>query len=140
MLVILSLRFRILKRDGEIIYPDEDGRFVLTSDKKKITIPCFIFNYSLVNPQVSYRLEGFDKEVTVVDRSEFESASYTNLPGGTYHFLLQVKDSLGDEGRELSVEIVKEKAFYEQIWFILSADHCGDYCGRDYKILCQEED
>lgn len=108
-----------IEADGEIIYPDEDGRFVLTSDKKKITIPCFIFNYSLVNPQVSYRLEGFDKEVTVVDRSEFESASYTNLPGGTYHFLLQVKDSLGDEGRELSVEIVKEKAFYEQIWFYL---------------------
>lgn len=105
--------------DGEVMYPDDSGVFVVSSDSDKISIPCFVFNYSLVNPEVLYKLDGFDKSVTVLNRKDLKSADYTNLKGGTYYFILQVKDSIGGEVREFTVKIVKEKAFYEQAWFYL---------------------
>ena len=54
-----------------------------------------------------------------VSRSELDPVDYTNLRGGDYHFVMQIKDSLGRGNREVSVLIRKEKAFYERIWFII---------------------
>ncbi|MCR5092357.1 MAG: HD-GYP domain-containing protein [Lachnospiraceae bacterium] len=44
---------------------------------------------------------------------------YTNLRGGTYTFVMTLHDSLGRGNKEISVRIIKEKAFYEQVWFYL---------------------
>ena len=107
--------------DGARIYPDEAGTFVIPSDTRKLTVSSFVFNYSPTNPQVSYRLEGFDSAATTVDRSELVPVDYTNLRGGDYRFVMQLKDSMGRGNREISVVIRKEKAFHEQIWFIVLA-------------------
>ena len=107
--------------DGARIYPDEAGTFVIPSDTRKLTVSSFVFNYSPTNPQVSYRLEGFDSAATTVDRSELVPVDYTNLRGGDYRFVMQLKDSMGRGNREVSVRIRKEKAFHEQIWFIVLA-------------------
>lgn len=107
--------------DGTRIYPDEAGTFVIPSDTRKLTVSSFVFNYSPTNPQVSYRLEGFDSAATTVDRSELVPVDYTNLRGGDYRFVMQLKDSMGRGNREISVVIRKEKAFHEQIWFIVLA-------------------
>ena len=105
--------------DDVRIYPDEAGGFTISSDVRKLTIYGFVYNYSLTDPQVSYRLEGFDKEAVTVSRSELGPVSYTNLPGGSYAFVMELKDAMGRGGKTLSVSIVKEKALYEHWWFYL---------------------
>lgn len=107
--------------DGTRIYPDDTGTFTIPSDIRKLTISSFVFNYSLTNPRVSYYLEGYDNEAVTVNRSELGPVDYTNLRGGDYRFVVQLKDFMGRETREMSVVIHKEKAFYEQIWFVVLA-------------------
>ena len=103
--------------DGRRIYPDSEGKFIVRSDVKKLTIYPEVFNYSLTDPEVSYRLEGFDSKVVTVRRSELDAVSYTNLPGREYTFIMDLKDALGHSSKTLKVTIVKEKAIYEQPWF-----------------------
>ena len=103
--------------DNTRLYPDADGSFTIPSETHKLTINSFVYNYSLMNPQISYHLEGFDRTTDTVSRSELAPVDYTNLRGGTYRFVMQLRDSMGRGGREMSVEINKEKAFYEQAWF-----------------------
>ncbi|MBO7663807.1 MAG: HD domain-containing protein [Clostridia bacterium] len=103
--------------DGIRRYPDESGSFVIPADTRKLTVYSFVYNYSPMNPQVSYYLEGFDHTMTTMDRSELGPADYTNLRGGDYRFVMQIKDSMGRGNREVSVQIRKEKNFYEEIWF-----------------------
>ena len=110
-----------VQADGTDIYPDKKGAFTIPSGTQKLTVPSFVFNYSLSNPQVSYRLDGFDRSTTTVSRSDLVPVDYTNLRGGAYHFVMQLKDAMGRGGKEVSVEIVKEKAFYEQVWFYVIA-------------------
>ena len=103
--------------DGVRVYPDASGNFTIPSSVHKLVVHGFVYNYSLTDPQVSYRLDGFDREDVTVSRSDLGPVSYTNLPGGTYQFVLELKDALGRGSNALTVSIVKEKAFYEQAWF-----------------------
>ena len=108
-----------VEADGKRIYPDERGTFFIPKETHKITIYSFVFNYSLVNPQVTDWLEGFDTQMDTVRRSELAPMVYTNLRGGDYEFKLQVSDALGRGNKEISVRIVKEKKLYEKTWFII---------------------
>ncbi len=105
--------------DGVEIFPDDSGTITVPSDTHKLTILGFVYNYSLTNPKVSYRLDGFDSESTTVNRSEMLPLDYTNLRGGTYNFVMNIKDAMGRNNKEVSVKIVKLKAFYEQTWFVV---------------------
>ncbi|MCR5773511.1 MAG: HD-GYP domain-containing protein, partial [Lachnospiraceae bacterium] len=109
-----------LEVDGERVYPDESGKFTIPSDTSKLTVPSFVFNYSLSDPLVSYMLEGFDTTNTTVLRSNLDPVDYTNLRGGNYSFVLQLKDAMGRGNKQIMVRIVKEKAIYEQIWFMVA--------------------
>ena len=103
--------------DDVRLYPDEKGAFRLTSDVQKVTVHGFVYNYSLTEPMVSYQLRGFDKGSVTVSRSELGPVTYTNLPGGSYVFEMDLTDAMGRGSNILSVPIVKEKALYEQAWF-----------------------
>lgn len=105
--------------DGERLFPDETGAYLIPASARKMTISSYVYNYSPMNPQVSYHLEGFDSTPTQVVRSELVPVDYTNLGGGDYRFVMQIKDSMGRGNKETSIRIRKEKAFYEQIWFIV---------------------
>ena len=105
--------------DGQTVYPDENGAFTIPSSTQKLTVYSYVFNYSLSDPQVSYQLEGLEHSPATVNRSDMVPVDYTNLRGGTYHYVMQLKDSMGRGDREVSVKIVKEKAFYEQVWFYI---------------------
>ncbi len=108
-----------VEADGKNIYPDETGTFTIPSDTHKLTVLGFVYNYSLTDPQISYKLDGFDNSSTTVNRDEMVPVDYTNLRGGTYIFVMQLKDSMGRGNKMVSVKIVKEKAFYEQTWFYI---------------------
>ena len=105
-----------VQADDEFIYPDDAGKFVIPADTERLTIYSYVFNYSLINPTVTYRLVGFESRSTVVNRSELAPITYTNLDGGEYIFKMQVDDPHGSNSQEISVVIVKKKAFWEQVW------------------------
>ena len=106
-----------VEADGRTIYPDVAGVFHVPAGTQKLTVPSFVFNYSLSNPRVSYQLEGFERSSTTVSRSDMVPIDYTNLPGGTYPYVMQLKDNMGRGNKVVTVQIIKEKAFYEQVWF-----------------------
>ena len=106
-----------IEADGEKIYPDKNGKFTIPSSATRILINPVVYNYTLMNPDVTYYLDGFDKGRTTLKRSELTAVSYTNLSGGDYTFKISIKDPIGYEGKEISVSIEKEMAFYEETWF-----------------------
>ncbi len=103
--------------DGVDIYPDENGVITIPPHTKRVTIFGYVYTYSLMNPQVTYYLEGFDKDERTVASSEFEPVTYTNLHGKTYRFIMKLDDALNPGENELSVTIVKQKAFHETLLF-----------------------
>ena len=105
--------------DGVRFFPDKDGSFHIPADTHKLTVYSYVYTYSLTNPQVSYHLEGFDKTVTTVSRTELMPVDYTNLRGGSYDFVMTLADSMGRGSKETSVRIFKAKAYYEQTGFYL---------------------
>ncbi|MBQ7678061.1 MAG: HD domain-containing protein [Lachnospiraceae bacterium] len=114
-----------VKADGKTIYPDASGVITVPSSTHKLTVPGFVFNFDLSDPQVSCRLEGFDEESTSYKRSEMVPVDYTNLRGGTYQYIMQVTDAMGRGSNEVAVKIVKEKKFYEKTWFLIFAGCCA---------------
>lgn len=110
-----------VEADGELIYPDKNGTITIPSRTKKLTIYSYVLTYSLTNPQVAYRLEGFDSEDTIIRRNELGPVDYTNLRGGNYRFVMSLADGLGNDGGKTSVLIVKQKAIYEEVWFMILA-------------------
>ena len=124
MEIVSSLKTSIpyLEADGVRVYADRDGVFHLSHRVHKVTVYGYVFNYALSDPRVSWQMKGFDWQPTTVNRKDLAPVVYTNLPGGSYEFVMVVQDSLGLSSKSYSVQIVKEKAFYEQgIFFIACA-------------------
>ncbi len=116
----LKMAVPYVEADGTYIYADEEtGIITVPSSTRKLTIHSFVYNYSLLNPQVTYYLDGFEELETTVKRSELAPVNYTNLKGGEYKFIMRLRDAMGRGGKEMSVTIIKEKAIYEQLWFII---------------------
>jgi len=107
--------------DGRTVYPDETGTFVLPNDFVKLAICGHVYAYSLVEPIVSCRLEQIDKYSNTGNPDSVFPAYYTNLPGGTYYFVMDLMDSIGNISKTVSVKIVKDRAFYEEPWFFAVA-------------------
>ena len=108
-----------VETDGERLYPDEDGAFIIPKDTQKLTIYSYVFTYSLTNPQVSTRLDGFESQSTTTSRTDMVPVDYTNLRGGSYTFILQLQDAMGRSSKEVTVPIIKEKKLYEETWFLI---------------------
>ena len=105
--------------DGERVYPDADGVFTIKATAQKLTVPSYVFNYSLSDPQVSRHLEGFESTGDTISRSEMVPVDYTNLSGGSYEYVMELHDALGRGNKEIRVGIVKEKKLHEQLWFMI---------------------
>lgn len=109
-----------IEADDTTVYPDRSGAFLISPNTQKITIYSYVYNYSLINPQVTYYLDGFEDNSTTVKRSDLVPISYTNLRGGKYNFIVRLDDPNGGISNAVSIPIVKEKAFYEHLWFYLA--------------------
>ena len=107
-----------VEADGVKIYP-ENGVITIPKSAKRVTVFPYICSYTLSNPTVSYYLVGLDYAVNTVKMSDISSIDYTNLRGGYYTFKMTISDSMGKETNEYRIEIVKERAVYEYLWFIL---------------------
>ena len=110
-----------VEADGDMIYPKDDGSFYIKSTTQKLTIYSYVFNYSLINPEVSYQLQGFDKTAATVTRNNLKPVDYTNLKAGKYVFRMSVIDPHNGQSNEMSVVIHKEKRIYDYwaFWIIV---------------------
>lgn len=115
----LKVSIPYIEADGKRVYPDEDGNFVLSKDVNKITVYTYVFTYSLMDPNITYYLDGFESDSKTVKRSELVPIDYTNLAGGSYRFVLSLKDSEMESSKEISVNIIKDMKLYEHFWFII---------------------
>lgn len=65
---------------------------------------------------IYYMLEGIDDDFNVsIDNDR--TIYYTNLAGGEYKFIIKAVDEYGQESNTVTINLVKEKQIYEQIWF-----------------------
>ncbi len=120
---VADIKFGVpyIETDGTRVYPDEKGVFHVPYSTKKVTIYGYVYAYSLIDPTVSYHLEGFEEGTTSGKATELFPVNYTNLRGGTYKFVMELRYSMNDKSVGESVQIVKEKAYYEQAWFYVYA-------------------
>nr|MCR5272090.1 response regulator [Lachnospiraceae bacterium] len=102
-----------IEADGAFVYPDENGNYTIPSNTEKLCVNGYIFTYSLMDPTVTYYLKGFEAQKTEMKRSEMTINDYTNLRGGTYHFIMNLSDSYGRGNNSIDITIVKKKAFTE---------------------------
>ena len=117
----LKMSVPYVDADGRILYPDDKGAFRIPAGVQKLTVYAHVYNYSLTDPFVTYQLRGFDKRAITVRRSELGPIIYTNLQGGSYWFVMQLKDAMGRSSKMQTSTITKERAIYEQMWFYMLA-------------------
>lgn len=93
----------------------------LPSDAGRVTIDFAALTYTgATEVDISYMLEGFDDEPTVLTGVGSESVSYTNLPGGEYIFRASVFDPDEPDGAyTVTLPITKEKTLLEYPAFIV---------------------
>ena len=113
----LKMAVPYVEADGKFFYADRKGTITIPPGVQKVTIFSYVYTYSLLNPQVTYHLEGFERKTTTVNRTELAPVDYTNLKGGSYRFVMQITDSMGRGKQEISVPIVKTKSIQEYLWF-----------------------
>ncbi len=65
---------------------------------------------------VYYKLEGIDDDFNIAGIDD-RTIYYTNLPGGSYTFHIYSVDEYGQTSNEVTINLVKDKKIYEQIWF-----------------------
>ena len=117
-----------IETDDDTIYLTPGEEVVLPSSVKRLWIHPFALTYSLNEPVLEYQLEGFDKQMSVANRSDLPAFIYTNLKGGNYTFRFAVIDpSTGEVKKEIAIPIVKRKAYYEQalFWIFCAAVAAG---------------
>ena len=130
----------------DVPYITVDGKYVEINDSviridsniKRINIAAKAFTYSLYNPRISYRLEGFDDNEIFTNKRDLEDLTYTNLKGGTYKFHLRLLNSLtGEVEQEFSITIIKEKSLTERVifWLVLAFIALVLFGGLGYLIF-----
>lgn len=84
----------------------------------RLTFDFAPLSFSGKSVSVRYQLKGFDKEPAVLNNANPMSASYTNLRGGSYEFLLEVLDSGGENViGSYTVSVSKKFQLWETVWF-----------------------
>lgn len=108
----------------DVVY-DNPSKINISSDANRITITFSTLTFSGTSTlKMSYMLKGFDTHKTILDSTQTESLSYTNLPGGDYTFILDIYDSHNPNMKErYTVTIHKEKTLWEvpAFWLFLGA-------------------
>ena len=110
---------------GQYIYADENGVINVPAGDDKLTVYGYVYTYSLLDPQITYCLEGLDSQYTAVNRSAMTPIDYTNLPGGTYRFVMRLQGQTGLADSETSVTIVKQMELREHLWYRLGRTLLG---------------
>ena len=96
------------------------GAITVGQGVSRIELAPEILNYTIQEPNVGYKLEGYDTQWTIIPQNSLNNIIYPNLPAGNYTFRLAIFDSAGEHVlEERKFELVKIGEFYEQPVFIV---------------------
>lgn len=108
-----SLHLDKLMVDGMELQ-QEEGRYVIPANAKRIEIYPAVLNFSLSNPLIQVSLGGFDQDGITVYQNQLGALTYTTLPYGDYEFQIKVLSQYTQEVlKEISVPIHKQGKYYE---------------------------
>ncbi|MFI3250053.1 MAG: two-component regulator propeller domain-containing protein, partial [Eubacteriales bacterium] len=97
-----------------LLYPTEQNLYQLPSSANFLQFDIFIPTYALQDYSVAYQLVGYDEFQHIATYSEYKDPSYTNLPGGSYNFIIELIDNRsGTVLTSVSYSIEKEHNFVE---------------------------
>ncbi len=103
--------------DGQEIFPDENGKYIIPAGTSRISIMPAIFDYSESNPFMHMCLEGVDEGITR-QLSNMIPLEYTGLKYGDYKLHIQILNNSGSEVlQEKIFDVEKKPKLYES--FIL---------------------
>ncbi len=106
--------------DGNPVKIERDGALLIQRESEKLVIVPEVINYTLDDPYVSYMLEGFDKEPTILPLKDLTEVTYTNLRSGDYAFVISVLSS--DKAtimEEIKYDTTKEMAIQDTQIFMV---------------------
>lgn len=107
--------------DGEKIQPENNGKIIVPAGALKIEVVPRIANYSALEPDITYQLEGYDKNEIYSSQLQLEKILYTNIPPGSYSLNIKIKNPNDGEVLEnFSFELEKMAFFYQERWFRLT--------------------
>lgn len=110
----------IVSNDGTDILEgpiDEVSKIVLGPESKQFNLYFNSFNYLSANrTNYLYKLDGFDAEW---QPTEDPKVAYSNVPAGTYTFLVKAIGPNGEESNIKKLEIKIQPLWYKSTWFYL---------------------
>lgn len=110
----------LVRLDGEVQRIERNTPIRVARGSSKLELFPEIMNYTIQDPNVGYKLEGFDHDWTILPHDELGTITYTNLPTGTYTFRLAVFDnSQTSILTERTYTLIKEKELHDNPWFIV---------------------
>lgn len=102
--------------DGEHFYSNAIN---ISKDTNRVAFNISVFGFTPNKGYtIYYKLDGIDNDYNVTTADD-RSIYYTNLPGGSYTFVVYAVDEFGQPTNEVEINLVKEKHIYEQIWFLV---------------------
>ena len=108
-----------VKLDGVSRQVDRHATLKIPRGVSRVELNPEVINYTIQDPYVGYKMEGFDSEWTIVPQASLNSIAYTNLPTGDYTFHLAVFDNNQENIlAERTYSLTKEKEMYDNNWFI----------------------
>lgn len=106
-----------VKLDGVPFQIERSEPLIISRNTSKIEIFPEVINYSVLDPTVSYYLEGFDPSEIVISQRQLTTVTYTNLPSGNYTFHIAVFDKDQKIIEQSSYRLIKEQEIYDQAFF-----------------------
>ena len=108
------------RMDGAYHRVDRNSPITVSRGVGKLELFPEIINYTIQDPYVGYKMEGFDTDWVIMPQNSLGSIVYTNLPAGDYTFHLAVFDNNRENiVAERTYSLVKEKEMYDNPGFIL---------------------
>lgn len=109
-----------IRLDGTPQRIEKGPAIVIPRGVSQVELMPEVINYTIQDPFVGYRLEGFEDKWNIVQQNALGTVRYTNLPAGSYTFHLAVFDNNQEQIlAERTYRLDKEKEMYDNSWFIL---------------------
>ena len=106
--------------DGQVHRVERNTPIRIARGSSKLELFPEIVNYTIQEPYVGYKLEGFDPDWIILPQSELGTITYTNLPTGEYTFRLGVFDNSQEYVlAERGYSIIKERELQDSPWFVV---------------------
>ena len=108
-----------VKLDGTVQRVDRYTTLKIPRGVSRVELYPEVINYTIQDPNVGYKMDGFDSDWTIVPQNSLNSIVYTNLPTGDYTFHLAVFDNNQENIiAERTYSLTKAKEMYDNSWFI----------------------